>query len=143
MEIEELLGYEEEVEVASKINEIIKNIRNVSNTSDEDKPISTATQEAIDGINAKVDAISFMPDYSKGISVSLPYTVTSSGFMFIQVSGYDWWHFATVNNKRVGASVGYSGGKEVGNGVVFPVSEGDVVSGSAYGAYFYPMKGAN
>lgn len=85
-----------------------------------------------------------MPNYSKGISVSLPYTVTSSGFMFIQVSGYDSWHYATVNDKRIGASNGYSGGKTVGNGVVFPVSAGDVVSKSnAGGAYFYPMKGAD
>lgn len=85
-----------------------------------------------------------MPNYSKGISVSLPYTVTSSGFMFIQVTGYDSWHYATVNGKRIGASIGYSGGKTVGNGVVFPVSAGDVISNSnAGGAYFYPMKGAD
>ena len=62
--------------------------------------------------------------------------------MYLTVDGYDWEHPAYVNNKQVGVSCGYSGGKAVRNGVMFMVSKNDVVSGYISTAIFYPMKGA-
>lgn len=121
-------GYEKFRQIGNYTTDSSGNIHIISNYSN--------------SVSATTIVNSIFPDYSKGYSVGLPYTVTSSGFMFIQVTGYDSWHYATVNDKRIGASNGYSGGMTVGNGVVFPVSSGDVVQRSnAGGAYFYPLKG--
>lgn len=82
------------------------------------------------------------PDYNKGRSITLPYTVTQAGYIFMTVHGSDWLHFATVNNMHIGASCGYSGGYDVANGTSFMVSPGDVVQSTHAGnAMFYPMKG--
>lgn len=93
-------------------------------------------------VSATTIVNSIAPDYNKGYSVGLPYTVTQAGYIFILVTGYDWRHWATVNNKHIGVSCGYSGGKEVCNGTSFMVSPGDTVQADNAGeAMFYPMKG--
>ena len=90
-------------------------------------------------INKDISAI--FPNYNNGIGVNIPYTVTSYGWMYLTVDGYDWEHPAYVDNHQVGVSCGYSGGKAVRNGVVFPVRPGNVVSGYISTAIFYPSKG--
>ena len=82
------------------------------------------------------------PDYSRGVGISLPYTVTEDGYVYAGVSGYDYYDYVYVNEKIVHGHCGYSGGINVYSGSVFRVSKGDVVSVGRQmeSYYFYPMK---
>lgn len=128
-------------------NQINSSLSNTTNTlNDRINSFKNELQNSIDDLDSSVSALSsksFAPDFSSGISVSLPYTVVNDGWMFLVVDGYDSVHYATVNGQHVGASCGYSGGKAVRNGVMFMVSADDVVAkANVVEARYYPMKGA-
>lgn len=122
--------------VSSTINSRIDNL-DYATPEDLDK-----VQDSVDELEEKVDSISFAPDYSKGISISLPYTVTLAGYIYAGVDGVDSTHYVYVNNKPVHGHCGYSGGKSVYSGSVFMVSLGDYVTCSKKmgSYYFYPFK---
>ena len=83
------------------------------------------------------------PDYSKGIAITLPYTVTQDGYVYAGVNGIDAIRYVYVNGSIVHGHCGYSGGYNVYSGSVFRVSTGDVVTCSSVmgNYYFYPIKG--
>lgn len=83
------------------------------------------------------------PDYSHGIGITLPYTVTSDGYVYAGVEGVDSKKYVYVNGSIVHGHCGYSGGKAVYSGSVFRVSKDDVITcQKTHGSYFfYPMKG--
>ena len=84
------------------------------------------------------------PDYSRGVGITMPYTVTADGYVYAGVDGTDAIKYIYVNQKIVHGHCGYSGGYSVYSGSLFRVSAGDVVTVSrTQGSYyFYPMKGA-
>lgn len=84
------------------------------------------------------------PDYSRGIGITMPYTVVSDGYIYAGVDGTDYNSYVYVNEKIVHGHCGYSGGYNVYSGSVFRVSAGDIVTaGRISGSYyFYPMKSA-
>jgi len=140
-------------EITAQGVELLANIQTVNaNASSQIATLRSDVDSAIDDVEDEIDSLSsditdlsgksYAPNYSRGISVSIPYTAPSNGWMYLTVDGYDWEHPAYVNNKQVGVSCGYSGGKAVRNGVMFMVSTGDVVSGYISTAIFYPLREA-
>ena len=103
--------------------------------------LTTFTQNIKNDFDSQNNA----PDYSKGISITMPYTVGANGYVYAGIDGVDSTQYVYVNGKVVHGHCGYSGGKSVYSGSLFRVCEGDVVSVSRkMGAYyFYPMKGDN
>ena len=98
--------------------------------------------ETINNITNRFE-YSYLPDYSKAIAITLPYTVLKDGFVYGGVDGIDSAQYIYVNNHVVLGHCGYSGGKWVYSGSTFMVNKGDVVTASrASGSYFfYPLKG--
>lgn len=94
-------------------------------------------------IREDLDLKNDSPDYSKGVGISLPYTVTSDGYVYGGVDGTDSVQYVYVNSKPVHGHCGYSGGKWVYSGSLFRVCKNDVVSCSRTSGnyYFYPLKG--
>ena len=84
------------------------------------------------------------PDYSRGVGITLPYTVLADGYVYAGVDGTDYMKYVYVNQKIVHGHCGYSGGYNVYSGSLFRVSKNDIVSANnPIGSYyFYPMKGA-
>ena len=86
------------------------------------------------------------PDYSHGIAISLPYTVSLNGYIYAGVDGLDYAQYIYVNGKPVVGHCGSGyGGHWVYSGATFRVSVGDYKTSSKVSGtlYFYPMKGAN
>ena len=134
----------------------------VSNTSGIYSSLSgirSSIAEQIDSINSDIsdlendleeitniiEAHNSAPDYSLGISITLPYTAESDGYVYAGVDGTDSVSYVYVNQKPVHGHCGYSGGYNVYSGSVFRVSKDDVISTNRASGlyYFYPMKGAD
>jgi len=84
------------------------------------------------------------PDYSRGVGITLPYTVLADGYVYAGSDGMNYMKYVYVNQKIVHGHCGYSGGYNVYSGSLFRVSTNDVVSADNPTGpyYFYPMKGA-
>lgn len=127
---------------------IYSNIASVNSTlsqADEDLASDISDLESYaQAIRSDFDSQNNAPDYSKGIGITLPYTVVADGYVYGGVDGTDSTQYVQVNGKPVHGHCGYSGGKFVYSGSTFRVSAGDVVTKSRSGGsyYFYPMKGA-
>lgn len=85
-----------------------------------------------------------MPDYSAGISVTIPFTATSDGVLKINTNGY-WYGYINGGDMRNGINlVSAGGGDQTGD---FILSEGTIITlreGSGTNTLtFYPMKGTN
>ena len=94
-------------------------------------------------IREDLDSKDDAPDYSKGIGISLPYSVTQDGYIYAGVNGIDSFRYVYVNSKPVHGHCGYSGGKSVYSGSIFRVSAGDYITCNLTmgNYYFYPKKG--
>ena len=103
----------------------------------------------VDGLGDDLDALrgdftsqNNAPNYSRGVGITLPYSVTKDGYVYAGVNGMDYMSYVYVNQKVVHGHCGYSGGYSVYSGSVFRVSAGDVVTANRTSGsyYFYPMK---
>ena len=102
-------------------------------------------EDSVQDLRGDFDAQNNAPDYSRGITITMPYTVESNGYVYGGVNGVDSHQYVYVNDKVVHGHCGYSGGKAVYSGSLFRVSAGDRVrvSKASGSYYFYPMKGDN
>lgn len=116
--------------------ERIEDITNLSST------VNTLNNN-LNTLTNNVNSTNNAPDYNRGVSISLPYTVTKNGYVYAGVNGFDAVYYVKVNGKIVHGHSGYSGGIQVYSGSLFRVAPGDVVTCEfIYGNYyFYPMKG--
>lgn len=109
--------------------------------------LETTLQGSIDELGTRVDSISFMPDYSKGVGISFPYSVSENGYIKTQGLTAENELKVFVNGVEVVYGSGWSyGGKSNRFTNMFPVSAGDNVTITGTGlqnAVFFPMKGAN
>lgn len=85
-----------------------------------------------------------MPDYSAGVSVELPYTAPSNGFLKVHFTFNSGNVYLYVNNVQVQLA---GGDAKAGMDYMIPVSKGDNITQSTTAAYydgvFYPVKGVN
>lgn len=85
-----------------------------------------------------------IPDYNSGVSVELPYTAPSNGFLIVHFTFNKGDAYLYVNNIKV-QEVG--GGAIAGMDYMIPVSKGDNITRSTtseyYNGVFYPVKGVN
>ena len=87
---------------------------------------------------------SLAPDYSKAVGISLPYTVTSDGYVYARIYTGDSVLGVFVNEQPVfERSSSQYGGITAQGGFIFRVSVGDNITtnGSLQLAKFYPLKG--
>ena len=140
--------------LTSTSSSIYSNIESVNNTftqnnqeriediSDLNGAVDTLNNN-LNTLTNNVNSTNNAPDYSKGVSISMPYTVTKNGYVYAGVNGYDSTRFVKVNGKIVHGHCGYSGGIYVYSGSIFRVTPGDTVTCDLTmgNYYFYPMKG--
>lgn len=132
---------------ASNNASLLSNLLNLNNTltqtDNEIKSDLSDLEEDVTELRSDFDSQNNAPDYSKGIGITLPYTVQSDGYVYAGVSGIDACRYVYVNGHIVHGHCGYSGGVNVYSGSLFRVSSGDSVTCDvAFGSYyFYPMKG--
>lgn len=108
-------------------------------------------EQAISVIESKVDSITFMPDYSRAVSVSPTsgMVIDYNGWLVIRGSGYsnDFNGYVYINGCNVAhAHGGSSNGAPDANTVMVLVSTGDVVTYSGYNSvslWKVPFKGGN
>lgn len=113
----------------------------IYNGTEWQQSLSTADKETIVGLG--------MPDYSAGVSFSMPYTAPSDGYVNIYTTGTTQQNEIYVN----GSKVAHFGGSNTQHNTLFiPLNKGDIVDYKKVAgtgtvtvgfAYFYPMKGVN
>ena len=133
------------VELLANISTVSANAasQNATLRSDLEEEIADVQSDLEDAIAEGVGSIHFMPNYSRGVSISFPYTASKDGWVFLVASGFDSMHYVKIQNKKVGASCGYSGGYAVRNGVMCMISKNEVVNGDVSEGMFYPFKGGS
>lgn len=132
----------------SKTSAIYSNIATLNGT------FSTQTEQMINDISElktyaekireDLDLKNDSPDYSKGVGISLPYTVTTNGYVFVDIATGDANGRVNINGKPVlGHQSSQYGGIPTHVGGTFRVSTDDTITATVgvSTAYFYPLKG--
>ena len=113
-------------------------------TTDSNSKIKTinSNSNSISRSDMRDSATGSFPNYSAGYTIGIPYTVTEYGFVYAGVDGIDTVRYVKVNGKPVVGHSGYSGGRTVYGGGVFPVSPNDNITcdRTLQSYYFYPAK---
>lgn len=137
------------VNLNTKINTLTSNVNSQLETQQQNlnaklEEINTKISDLEENTSVTALGVSLAPDYSKGVGISLPYTVTTNGYVFVDIATGDANGRVNINGKPVlGHQSSQYGGIPTHVGGTFRVSTNDTITATVgvSTAYFYPLKG--